>query len=317
MVGKYSSYKEFQLITESWRKFVNEQEDPAAPAHPNREASPAQAEAPGTDLQINAQTSFKVFKNNPKLAALVMSELLKGGDLFKQLQQAQLKTDKETGEPAGPAWFQIKSPQDLAQWVEGIGGIETFAKRAAAIGGKIPEQGLPKSKMPFLPGPPDATGDVKDVEDALTPGGKYNVDMMEKINPPKVNAIGHVSKDPNAATFMQSGHNDGNPDDDKIEIQLGGGFPAAKGIPTQTNILLPKGLGMAVKGISGGNLDAYASLKGQILDGHHRWAATMLNDPSADIGTVARVDLDTLGTDETLRYLTAIGNALGNVAKTA
>ena len=42
----------------------------------------------------------------------------------------------------------------------------------------------------------------------------------------------------------------------------------------------------------------------------------MLNDPSANIGTVARVDLDTLGTDETLKYLTAIGNALGNKTKT-
>lgn len=271
-----------KLLIENWNKFLNE-------------------------ARITDQTSFGSFRGQKgaQLAAQLMSELIKGGPLFNELQTAQLGK-----------WYTIESPEVLKQWVDSIGGVEVFAKRSAMIGAKIPEQGLPKSKMPFLPGPPDATGDVKDVEDALTPGGKYNVDMMEKTNAPGPNAIGQVGKDPNADNFMTGGLKDGDPNDDLIKIALGGGFPAAKGIPTQTNILLPKALGMAVKGIKGGNLDAYASLKGHILDGHHRWAATMLNDPSAEIGTVARVDLDTLGTDETLKYLTAIGNALGNKTKT-
>jgi len=299
-----------QLLMENWKKFLNEQPIPQqAPAEQQPGAAPAeqQPEAPeGSGLQLTDQTSFKVFAGKPELAAKVMNELLQGGDLFKQLQAAQLGK-----------WYTTKTVEALKQWVESIGGIEKFAERAAAIGAKIPEEGLPKSKMPFLPGPPDATGDPKDVEDALTPGGKFNVDMMEKTDAPAPNAIDMVGKDPNANKFMTGGlaANDGDENDDFIKIELGGGFPAAKGIPTQTNILLPKGLGMAVQGISGGNLDAYASLKGHILDGHHRWAATMLNDPSADIGTVARVDLDTLGTDETLQYLTAIGNALGNKTK--
>ena len=282
----FSSFKDSKLIFENFRKFVKEEKD-------------------ASSMSITDQTSFKSFDKNPQLAAKMMQELLKGGELFKQLQAAQLGK-----------WYTTKTPEELKKWVDSIGGIEKFAQRAAAIGGKIPEKGLPKSKMPFLPGPPDATGDVKDVEDALTPGGKYNVDMMEKIEPPAPNALGPVGKDPNANKFMQSGLKDGNPADDNIRIELGGGIPAAKAIPTQTNILLPKGLGMAVKGISGGDLDAYGSLKGHILDGHHRWSATMLNDPSADIGTVARVDLETLGTDETLKFLTAIGNALGNKTKT-
>ena len=33
--------------------------------------------------------------------------------------------------------------------------------------------------MPFLPGPKDAEGSVDDVEDAITPGGKYSVDFKE------------------------------------------------------------------------------------------------------------------------------------------
>jgi len=272
-----------KLILENWNKFVL------------------------NEAQITDQTSFGSFRgeNGKQLAANLMTQLLKDEALFKELQTAQLGK-----------WYTVKSQEDLKNWIDSIGGIEAFANRSAAIGAKIPDQGLPKSKMPFLPGPPDAVGDVKDVKDALTPGGKYNVDMMEKMKPPAPNAIGMVGKDQNANKFMTGGLKDGDHGDDIIKIELGGGFPAAKGIPTQTNILLPKALGMAVKGIKGGNLDAYASLKGHILDGHHRWAATMLNDPSAEIGTVARIDLDALGTDETLKYLTAIGNALGNKTKT-
>ena len=293
MSKKYSSFKNQQLITENWRKFLNEEEAPATP---------------GSGLQLDNQTSFAAFKDNPKLAAKVMQELIQGGELFKQLQAAQ------SGQ-----WYAIKSPQALKQWVESIGGLAAFAKRAAAIGSKIPAQGLPKSKMPFLPGPDDAVGNVADVEDALTPGGKYNVDMMEKMDAPGPNAIGHVSKDPNAVKFMQGGLKDGDPQDDVIKIELGGEFKAAEGIPTQTNILFPKALGFAVtnpKAFQGGDLGAYTSLNNEILDGHHRWAAVMLNNPGGSITTFAKIDLDTLGTDETLQYLTAIGNALGNKTKT-
>ena len=255
-------------------------------------------------FQITDQTSFKVFDGEPQLAAKVMNELLKGGDLFNQLQKAQLGK-----------WYTTKSVEELKSWVDGIGGVNAFAKRAAGIGAKIPEQGLAKKDMPFLPGPPDATGDVKDVEDALSPGGKYNVDIVEKTNAPPPNTFVGMG-DEKAVDYMTKGLKDGDPNDDVINIQLGGGFPAAEGIPTQTNILLPKSLGMAVRGIKGGNLDAYASLDNEILDGHHRWAATMLNDPTAQVGTVARIDMKKAGMKDTLKHLTAIGNALGNKTKT-
>ena len=306
-MGKWSSFKEQQLLVESFRKYVNEQEE-GAPA-PEAEAVPP--EAAGSGLSITDQTSFKVFDKKPELAATVMKEILQGGELFKQLQAAQ----------AGK-WYTIKSPEAIKSWVESIGGIGAFAKRASAIGGKIPAKGLPKSKMPFLPGPEDADPSTKpsDVEDALTPGGKYNVDMMEKMEAPGPNAIGKVGDDPNADKFMTAGHekNDGVPADDVLEIHLGGSFKAAEAIPTQTNILFPKALGFAVtnpKAFQGGDLGAYTSTNNEILDGHHRWAAVMLNNPGGEITTFAKIDLDTLGRDETLKYLTAIGNALGNKTK--
>ena len=276
-----------KLLMENWKKFMGEQEAPEV----------AQA-APQQWIPITNQTSFKELDQASALN--VVKQLMSGDDNVPVLQ-AQGKWS-----PGGEA---------AKAWVTKI-GPENVAKRILAIGAKIPEQGLPKSKMPFLPGPKDAQGEVGDVEDALTPGGKYNVDMMERTDPPGPNAIGHVGSDPNAAAFMQGGLKDGDPDDDVLQIKMGGSFPAASGIPTQTNILLPKALGMAINGVAGGDIGAYASLNNQILDGHHRWAATMLNDPNADIGTFAQIDLDKLGIMPTLQYLTAIGNALGNKTKT-
>ena len=292
---------------EGWRKFLKEDVQP--------EATPAKS----SGMSITPQTSFTELKD-PQTGVKFMQELLKGGDLFQQLQSAQIEIkDGETS----PAWFRIETIDELKKWVSGLGGgdltkgIKIFAKRAAAVGSKIPSTGIPKDKMPFLPLPDDKKSvakDPRDVEDALNPGGKFNVDLFEKVNPPSANAFVGMN-DPKSQEFMTGGLNDGIPEDDKIEIQLGGGIPAAKAIPTQSNILIPKGMGMAIKGISGGPLNAYGGLNGEILDGHHRWSATMLNDPTAEIGTIARIDLDALGQQETLKYLTAIGNALGNKTK--
>jgi hypothetical protein len=322
--------KDFKLILEDWRRFgkkIEEQEEVEAEAEEEVTAEQPPAEAPeeapaeapeeapeeaATDLPpLTWKTSFSVFKGNAPLAAQVMNELLKGGDYFKQLQIA-----------GGEYPIQLDA---LKNWVNSIGGVNVFAKRAAFLGGKIPENGLDKSKMPFLPLPKDKKSVAKnpeDVKDALTPGGTYNVDMMEKVEAPKPNTFVGMDQ-PGAKEFMTGGHEkfDNVPDDDVIQITMGGEIsPASAAVPTQTNILFPKGLGMAISGdggkpIVGGDLGAYASLKDELLDGHHRWAATMLNDPSASIGTMAKIDLEKLGTYETLEYLTAIGNALGNKTK--
>ena len=46
---------------------------------------------------------------------------------------------------------------------------------------------------------------------------------------------------------------------------------------------------MAIGGVKGGNLGSMVSGDNHILDGHHRWAATLLAEPKAKIGT--EVDL--------------------------
>ena len=119
---------------------------------------------------------------------------------------------------------------------------------------------------------------------------------------------------------MTAGLEDGDDADDKVTIKAGGSVNASDAVPTQSNILIYKALGMAMNPknqIAGGDLDAWAGIDGEILDGHHRWAATMFNDPGADMGTAGQVDLKALGDPKkTLRFLTAIGNALGNETKT-
>jgi hypothetical protein len=242
-------------------------------------------------------------------------------------------------------WFQTSGAEAKA-WIEEI-GPETFVQRLKALASKVPTTGLPKSVMPFLPGPKDAKGKFSDVEDALTPGGEYNVDtheesgtgeteektkdkneslvrgaeymLIEKSPPPAANTF--LGMDGGGAEFMKAGLEDGDPRDDTITVTKGGSLAAADAKPTQSNILIFKGLGMAMNPknkISGGDLGAWAGVNGEILDGHHRWAATMFNDPTASMGLAGQVDLQGLGggnEQEVLKYLTAIGNALGNKTK--
>lgn len=253
--------------------------------------------SPKSSISFNTQTSFPKDINTAK-------------EVVKQLQSGD--PNASIFKASNPAI----DPKKAKDWVEKI-GPDVVAQRIVAVASKIPETGLAKKDMPFLPGPEDAVGSVEDVEDAVTPGGKYNVDFKEAIAPPQPNSIGNVDTDKKAQDFMASGNKDGKPTDDNATFKKGATIPAASAIPTQTNILLGKALGMAIGGVAGGNLGAYISTKGEILDGHHRWAATMLNNPNANIGSFAAIDLDAMGgRTKALQYLTAIGNALGNKTKT-
>ena len=232
-----------------------------------------------------------------------------------------LATQAASGDAEAPLIKASKAdPTKVKDWVEKIGGVDELTKRILAVADKIPSTGLAKKDMPFLPGPDDAEGTVDDVEDALTPGGTYNADVVgSKIATPAPNKVSGTTGKPDedGMTYMKSGFEDGDETDDDVEFKKDPEIAAAKAIPTQTNILLPKALGMAVGGVSGGDLGAYFSKKGEILDGHHRWAATMLNDPNAKMTGFAYIDLDKMGGKvDALKKLTAIGNALGNKTKT-
>ena len=203
-----------------------------------------------------------------------------------------------------------KKPEAVKAWLTGtIKNADTFIQRYDSIKAKVKgvNTGLSKKEMPSL-----EPENVETVIDAFSPGGQYNVDLVEKIEPP---APGKLTKGPEGDKYLTSGFNDGDPDDDNVSVVKGGKITASEAIPTQTDILLGKSLGMAVGGLTGGDLGAYITTSKEILDGHHRWASTVFNDPTATLGGAATVDTEKLGTLPTLKYLTGVGNAIGNMQK--
>ena len=108
------------------------------------------------------------------------------------------------------------------------------------------------------------------------------------------------------------GLRDGNMKDDVVGARPAT-WPANTLNPTQTDVYLSKALGMAMgskqrPGAAGGDLKSVVSHDGYILDGHHRWAATLLNNPEAKIHGIKVA----IGIDDLVPILRAAGDAFGN-----
>jgi len=85
--------------------------------------------------------------------------------------------------------------------------------------------------------------------------------------------------------WLSKGTRDGGEPGDDIVKTVNVEVPAGSVKPSQSAIYLRKTLGMAFGGqMVGGNLNAIISSDNHILDGHHRWAATMLTDPNVKVG---------------------------------
>lgn len=112
------------------------------------------------------------------------------------------------------------------------------------------------------------------------------------------------------AIFQKKGEMDGDPSDDIVKTKSKS-WGARKLHPSQSAIYLGKTLGMAVGGVKGGDLGAMVSKDKRILDGHHRWAATMLADPSAKI---TGIEAD-LGIGDLVPVLRALGDSIGNTRR--
>lgn len=89
----------------------------------------------------------------------------------------------------------------------------------------------------------------------------------------------------------------------------------------QTEIIPEKAIGMAIgmmlgKKLSiGGDLGSIISADNYIMDGHHRWAATYLCDPSAKV-ECTKIDLDGIALVSVLNVITkAVHNRSGNEGK--
>lgn len=110
--------------------------------------------------------------------------------------------------------------------------------------------------------------------------------------------------------FTRKGKMDGDAKDDVVKTKKAT-WNARKLNASQDAVYLGKALGMAISGIRGGNLGAIVSQDRRILDGHHRWAATILNDPAAKItGIEAKLEIGDL-----VPVLRALGDVMGNTRR--
>jgi hypothetical protein len=134
--------------------------------------------------------------------------------------------------------------------------------------------------------------------------------LLEKIDKSKLpNPVVNIEG------FLKKGYpkNDKSPaDDDKLKVKKAS-LPATKLLPSQNTVFLGKALDQAIRGIGGGDLGAIISKDSYIMDGHHRWACTILNDPNLKLGGV-KIDLPA---DELIYVLRAVGDALENPRGTA
>tara|TARA_Y100000034_G_C6812225_1_gene365083 strand:+ start:95 stop:1039 length:945 start_codon:yes stop_codon:yes gene_type:complete len=127
---------------------------------------------------------------------------------------------------------------------------------------------------------------------------------------------GDVSKDYMAKGWDDSPDDeqtDQNKADDIVQVEMDSGNSAQELMPSQNAVFLGKALGMSMvpKLSSGGNIGAVISEDNHILDGHHRWAATMLANPTAQIlGTQIMLPIQQL-----IPVLRAAGDAYGNPRK--
>jgi hypothetical protein len=137
---------------------------------------------------------------------------------------------------------------------------------------------------------------------------KLSQTLMEKLAPKEVDP----KKFPDAPgkadpAFFKKGTKDGEKKDDIVKTKKAT-FSAQKLKASQDAVYLGKSLGMAIGGVEGGDLGGVASKDNHILDGHHRWAATIFNNPNAKI-TAAQSDLN-IG--DLIPVLKGAGDALGN-----
>jgi hypothetical protein len=95
-----------------------------------------------------------------------------------------------------------------------------------------------------------------------------------------------------AKSAVVGGDKDGEQPDDVIKVKPAQ-YPVSKLKPSQSSMNIEKAMGMALamiqkigpfKGGPGGDLGAFISNDFHIMDGHHRWVATTMVDPSAKVG---------------------------------
>ncbi|MEC8392166.1 MAG: hypothetical protein VXZ58_04705, partial [Actinomycetota bacterium] len=130
---------------------------------------------------------------------------LDGSEAYRQLTSGDEKAPLIQAMMSATGWASgaIKGAggvQGIKDWAESVGEGE-LAGRISKVGDALPTQGLPKKDMPALEGE-----DAPAVKDALSPGGKYNVDIE----------AGYAGDEPSVDAWMDSLS-----DEDKAKLASG------------------------------------------------------------------------------------------------
>jgi len=125
---------------------------------------------------------------------------------------------------------------------------------------------------------------------------EYKRMLKEKANPAGVDPnrfptkLSQVKADPeDAKRDATSGTADGTQPDDVIGVTPNYTAPVAQLKPSQSSMNIAKALAQALSMLdgrmpTGGDLGAFISSDSHIMDGHHRWVATAMVDPSKEVG---------------------------------
>ena len=150
--------------------------------------------------------------------------------------------------------------QKIKDWAESIGESELSA-RIKKVGDDLPGTGLPKKDMPALEGE-----DADEVKDALSPGGKYNVDLEAD----------YAGGEPSVDAWMKS-----LPDEDQAKLAAG------EEPPVKEESVIREDKFPAPGTIKGGGTDPVGQALAFLVKGKHDGNQT---DDSIDVkvgGTIA------------------------------
>jgi hypothetical protein len=92
-----------------------------------------------------------------------------------------------------------------------------------------------------------------------------------------------------AKVIATAGDDDGSTEDDTIDVKVGASFAAKDLKPSQSTMSIANAAGMALAMLAGrmkykdADLGGFIASDGHILDGHHRWIATLMVDPTANV----------------------------------
>tara|TARA_B100000700_G_scaffold291710_1_gene350969 strand:+ start:745 stop:1875 length:1131 start_codon:yes stop_codon:yes gene_type:complete len=172
---------------------------------------------------------------------------------------------------------------------------------------------------PLLPIPDESPSSATWFEDQGQPETKQEaisrvaLRLLEDASKPEVQKAAVTKQDPKdlALAFLAKGLKDGTEDSSGsvIDVSEDETINVAEMIPTQQDVQLGKSLAFAISGGFGPEDNgAYVTDTNEILDGHYRWAGTMITDPGASI----KGQKISAPADDIIPALTALGTAFSN-----